>query len=285
MSLSGLVFLIGGRNILWIEVFDERSAGNQKRIRSISSTHKLTSAMKLIAAAQLRQSHRGLLWARNYENSLLQMFENVVNSLDADQRQNLRNKLPWFFHSKDLTKPHIICVLGANKGLCGGYNLFVVHEALSEEKRHSQQVATFIPLTPKTSEYFLKHKANQTEPLAGLGHFSKGDHFLEKARYVLEHMERWFKNHEAGSVGLVSGRFVNTLTQTAGTTSVFPFWEDLESRLTHKGKRDSVQQPLLEPCFDQWLSQILRHLLLLRLYRAFVESEACIFFPLPLRIV
>lgn len=249
----------------------------KKRIKSISSTHKLTAAMKLIAASQLRQTTRSLVWARRYEQTLMQTFIEAFSRVEPEKREAFKQSLPVFFRKKDPSKPHIICVLGANKGLCGGYNLFVIHEAIEEEKRCGNPASSFIPLTAKTSEYFLKHKADQTEPLAGLGHFSKDDGAWERACYVLEHMENWFKNEEAGSVSLVSGQFVNTLVQKASTVSLFPFWDHLEAQLNEHEffSHESHVIPQMAPSGEDLLRRTVHHLVLVRLYRAFIESEAC----------
>lgn len=250
----------------------------KKRIRSISSTHKVTSAMKLIAAAQLRQVTKSLLWARSYEDTLLKALLRALKGMDSDERGKLQDSLPWFYVRSEPEKPHIICVLGAHKGLCGGYNLAVIHEALAEEKRCLNPVSSFIPLTAKTSEYFLKHKESKTEPLAGLGHFSEKAHSLDLAAYVLEHMVNWFANEEAGSVALVGGRFVNALIQKAETSSLFPFWESLEEKVEQEEffqGEHIAPLPAFDPSSFPVLKGVIDQLILTKIYRTYLESEAC----------
>lgn len=251
--------------------------GIKKRIRSISATHKVTSAMKLIAAAQLRQVMHSLPWVRSYEETLLKALLKALRGMTAEERGHFRATLPWFYVRSDAAKPHIICVLGAQKGLCGGYNLTVIHEALAEEKRCRNPSSSFIPLTAKTSEYFLKHKAEKTEPLAGLGHFAEKTHSLDLAVYVLEHMINWFHNEEAGSVALVSGHFVNALIQKAETFSLFPFWRFLEEKLDQEEffETESIMLPTFEPTSAQVLKAVIDQLILIKIYRTYLESEAC----------
>lgn len=261
----------------------------KKRIRSVESTHKLTSAMKLIAASRLRQVTRLLTGARAYEASLHQTLQATFRTLSAEAFDRCRAHVPWFYTRELPEKPHIICVMGAHSGLCGGYNLLSVREALAEESRTvGRRDYSIVPFSAKTAEYFAKNRPEKTEPLAGLGHFGKKADNLEVARYVLEHMERWFQNDEAGSVAVVSGRFKSALVQQVETFSMFPLIDDLlspgtaseEARGSETGQAGmdrlgGLGGLLLEPSPEEALEQALHHFALIRLYRAFLESEAC----------
>lgn len=250
----------------------------KKRIRSVKSTHKLTSAMKLIAASRLRQVTRLLTSAQAYETSLRQALSASFQTLGSGTLERCYAALPWYYTKADLKKPHIICVMGAHGGLCGGYNLLSVREALAEEARTGNREYSIVPFSAKTAEYFAKNRPDKTEPLAGLGHFEKGADTLDIARYVLEHMERWFANQEAGSVVVVSGRFKTVLTQQVETFPLFPLLQDLfptPEEEDPSALSEGLEGVLIEPSPAEALEQSLRHFALIKLYRAFLESEAC----------
>lgn len=249
----------------------------KKRIRSVKSTHKLTSAMKLISASRLRQSTRLLLWARDYENSLKQALTWTFQNIDADDYKRCKEKLPWYFLKENPKKPHIICIFGAHKGLCGNYNLLSIREALSVESHYPDRQCSFIPLTAKTAEYFSKYKPDQAEPLAGLGHFGKNASCFDLAQYVFEHMEKWFVNEEAGSVSLVSGHFMNALTQKVESFDLFPVFNNIENEVKNLDLSNLSYKnvPIIEPSRGEVLEKSLKHFILVRIYRSFLESEAC----------
>lgn len=256
----------------------------KKRIRSVESTHKLTSAMKLIAASRLRQVTRLLAEAQAYEASLRQTLRASFRTLSPEALERCRLHLPWYYTRQVSDKPHIICVMGAHSGLCGGYNLLSVRETLAEEARTvGRRDYSIVPLSAKTAEYFTKNRPEKTEPLAGLGHFEEKADSLDIAHYVLEHMERWFQNGEAGSVALVSGRFKSALVQQVKTFLLFPLLDDLLfTRFEPKEEdgrfmetREGLGGLEIEPSPEEALERSLHHFALIRVYRAFLESEAC----------
>lgn len=263
----------------------------KKRVRSVESTHKLTSAMKLIAASRLRQATRLLTSARAYETSLRQTLQASFRTLSPEALERCRVQLPWYYTRQIFKKPHIICVIGAHSGLCGGYHLLSVRETLAEEARTvGRQDYSIVPFSAKTAEYFAKNRPEKTEPLAGLGHFGKKADNLDVARYVLEHMERWFHNDEAGSVVVVSGYFKSALVQQVETFQLFPLLENVLSFQPSWNKPEEAEKNepdglnvieaglgglRIEPSHEEALEQALRHFALVRLYRAFLESEAC----------
>ncbi|MDR1597926.1 MAG: F0F1 ATP synthase subunit gamma [Holosporales bacterium] len=287
----------------------------KKRINSVKSTHKLIAAMKLIAASRFRQSVRMLQIARNYESSLAQALQQIMNN--GEQYSNCRKCLPAHVFEEDPTKPHIICVFGAQKGLCGSYNMVSVKEALAVYNRYRPRACEFVPMTLKAAEYFVKHKPNVTEPLAGLGHFSKHATCMELAVYVFDHVKKWYQNGEVGSVSLVAGNFVNTLTQGVTSVSLYPNADLAKIELIQREYSGSAGAPRgadgsaniaapsnsstqsdssstsspstlinpstpsnplrLEPSIESVIEPLLDNLTLVRIYKAFLESETCEF--------
>ncbi len=54
------------------------------RIASVSSTRKITSAMKMVAAAKLRKAQDKIVQLRPYANKLDEILFNVKNSLEGE---------------------------------------------------------------------------------------------------------------------------------------------------------------------------------------------------------
>ena len=46
----------------------------KRRIRSVSSTHKITKAMELVSAAKLRRSQQRIMAMRPYANRMLELI-------------------------------------------------------------------------------------------------------------------------------------------------------------------------------------------------------------------
>jgi F-type H+-transporting ATPase subunit gamma len=93
------------------------------RIDSVKSTRKITSAMKMVAAAKLRRAQEQAEASRPYA----QRMERMLGSLaDAAAGQAGAPKLLAGTGSDD---SHLLVVATADRGLCGGFNSSIVREA------------------------------------------------------------------------------------------------------------------------------------------------------------
>src|SRR2546429_7378092 len=95
----------------------------RNRIRSVRSTQKITSAMKMVAASRLRRAQEQAEAARPYA----QRMERVLGSL-AGRMAGLPGAPPLLVGTgKDET--HLIVVATSDRGLAGGFNASILREA------------------------------------------------------------------------------------------------------------------------------------------------------------
>jgi F-type H+-transporting ATPase subunit gamma len=93
------------------------------RIRSVRSTQKITSAMKMVAASRLRRAQEQAEAARPYA----QRMERVLGSL-AGRMTGLPGASPLLVGTgKEET--HLIIVATSDRGLAGGFNATILREA------------------------------------------------------------------------------------------------------------------------------------------------------------
>ncbi len=100
------------------------------RLASVKSTRKITSAMKMVAAAKLRQAQEAVNDAGYYSASLARIMLRlgaVVKARDG--------ALPPMISGRDNDKRHLVIVFASSRGLCGGFNMNVVKKA-SQFIRH-----------------------------------------------------------------------------------------------------------------------------------------------------
>lgn len=85
------------------------------RIRSTTSTAKITKAMKMVAAAKLKSAERMMLAARPFASSTRMLFDDILTpNPEADDYEAPESSL--------------LLALSSDKGLCGGINSKVVKE-------------------------------------------------------------------------------------------------------------------------------------------------------------
>ena len=86
----------------------------KNRISSVKSTQKITSAMKMVAAAKLRRAQDQALASRPY-TSLMDNIVSKISSKAADTGVDLLTGKPE-------NKTQLLVVFSADRGLCGGFN-------------------------------------------------------------------------------------------------------------------------------------------------------------------
>jgi len=93
------------------------------RIESVKSTRKITSAMKMVAAAKLRRAQEQAEASRPYA----QRMERMLGSLAAAAAGQAG--APKLLAGTGSDQTHLIVVATADRGLCGGFNTSIVREA------------------------------------------------------------------------------------------------------------------------------------------------------------
>ena len=88
----------------------------KNRIESVKSTRKITKAMQMVAAAKLRRAQEAAEAARPYA----ERFQSVMAGLAASMGGN--ESAPKLLSGTGSDQVHLLVVLTAERGLCGGFN-------------------------------------------------------------------------------------------------------------------------------------------------------------------
>ena len=98
------------------------------RINSVKSTQKITSAMKMVAAAKLRRAQDSAEKGRPYAARMQQIVNSLVSKADPISAPQL-----LVGNGKDNT--HLLVVVSADRGLCGGFNGAITRQTRTEVAR------------------------------------------------------------------------------------------------------------------------------------------------------
>ena len=113
----------------------------KKRIESVKSTRKITSAMKMVAAAKLRRAQEAAEAARPYA---VRMEAVLANLAAAAKNSPAAPKLLTGTGKDDV---HLLVVATAERGLCGGFNSSIVKLARERIRQLESQGKTVKILT------------------------------------------------------------------------------------------------------------------------------------------
>ena len=92
------------------------------RIESVKSTRKITKAMQMVAAAKLRRAQEAAEAARPYSEKINGVVANLVNGADM-------SSAPKLLTGTGNDQTHLLIVMTSERGLCGGFNTYIVKQA------------------------------------------------------------------------------------------------------------------------------------------------------------
>jgi F-type H+-transporting ATPase subunit gamma len=95
----------------------------KNRISSVKSTRKITKAMQMVAAAKLRRAQEAAEMARPYAEKM----EAVIGGLAASVGDS--ETAPKLLAGTGKEDVHLLVVMTAERGLCGGFNSSIVRLA------------------------------------------------------------------------------------------------------------------------------------------------------------
>src|SRR5262245_50560971 len=100
----------------------------RNRIASVKATRKITKAMQMVAAAKLRRAQEAATAARPYAERMDAVLANL------NRRANREGASPLLVGTgKD--QVHLLVVMTAERGLCGGFNSNIAKLARADAQR------------------------------------------------------------------------------------------------------------------------------------------------------
>ena len=97
------------------------------RIDSVKSTRKITQAMQMVAAAKLRRAEEAAGAARPYAEKFNDVMAGLARSAGADG--------PKLLAGTGSDRVHMLVVMTAERGLCGGFNSSIVRLARTHARK------------------------------------------------------------------------------------------------------------------------------------------------------
>jgi len=119
----------------------------KNRIGSVTSTQKMTKAMKMISVARLRSAQNRIYNLRNYAHSLEEVLRDVVLSQRVSH--------PFLIQkSQAQIKKVLTVVMTSDRGLCGGFNGNICRFAEQTLKQNQFQKEDLFFIGKKGADYF-----------------------------------------------------------------------------------------------------------------------------------
>merc|ERR1719191_2051013 len=123
------------------------------RVGSVKNTKKITSAMKLVAAAKVRRAQEAVLRSRPFSETLERILGGLLQRLSTEALD-----IP-LLETRTAKKVALVVITG-DRGLCGSYNAAAIKkaEARIDELKAQSVDAELILIGNKGSTYFKKRE-------------------------------------------------------------------------------------------------------------------------------
>ena len=229
-------------------------AGGQERIlrgriRSIQATKKITRAMELISASRIAKAQGAVQAAVPYSEQITEVVRHLsVGGASPD--------FP-LLQGRDEISTTCYVVIGADRGLCGGYNAGVERAAEGEIKADVLRDRGYlvVPVGRKVETYFRFRGYQMGEAFGG---FSEAPSF-EDARAIGEYAVELFTSGAVDRVELVYTRFITPGNQEVVLRPLVPLSSVTGARID--GEEHPTGTPALDFDFEPDPSTILEVLL------------------------
>jgi F-type H+-transporting ATPase subunit gamma len=227
----------------------------------VKSTRKITQAMKMVAAAKLRRAQTQAEAARPYaermERMLASLGASVAGSPDA----------PKLLVGTGADKVHLLVVVTAERGLCGGFNTNVGRFARAQVRALEAEGKTvkIITVGRKGAVYLKREFASRI--VAEISFANKKRIGFEDASEVSAKISEMLDAGEFDVCTLIYNRFKNVISQTPVGQQLIP------APLPEVSAESGVQYEF-EPTEEEILARLLPQNLGIQIYRALLDNAA-----------
>ena len=233
------------------------------RINSVTSTQKITSAMKMVAAAKLRRAQEAAESGRPYATRM----QAVIASLAANADKSSASEL---LVGRAAVKTHLLVIVSADKGLCGGFNGSVARLAKQEMDRlEAEGVSVQVFIVGRKAGDALGSSIDERTfaRVEGLQGTNMG---FESAGEIASKIITGFEEKRFDAVSVIFNRFVNAITQEVTHNSLIPAQIDA----SEEGTDNTTNFYDYEPEEAEILSALLPRNLSTQIFSALLESSA-----------
>jgi len=245
----------------------------QRRIGSVKNTQKITRAMKMVAAAKLKNAQDRAEDARPFFNKTVEVLRGV------------------FTRTKEAAHPllaereggrHLVIVITGDRGLCGAYNHKVIDAA--EDIVEAEEEVSLMVLGRKALDYFRRRETDIMAEYVKLDDYPGYGFSNNLADEIIHH----FEAEDVNKVSMIYTHFNSAISQSVKTMQLLPvekFAEEAEktdadqnqmeaetvgAEAGEKNYVDYIFEPTPTEVFDNILPQYLINVI----YSALLESKA-----------
>jgi len=241
----------------------------RSRIASVKSTQRITSAMKMVAAAKLKRAQENAESARPFAERMERMLSSLAESAKSSATA------PRLLAGTGKDDTHLIVIVSSDRGLCGGFNSSLARYARTQiaELRAAGKQVKLITIGRKGSALIRRERPDDL--IAAFDDLAKPAPDFAGADTVSEKILELFEANEFDTCTILYNKFVSALVQEVTPLQLIPFSppED-EDDEESSGPPNGGAVYEFEPDEETILADLLPRNLAIQVFRAMLESFA-----------
>lgn len=223
------------------------------RIKSVKSIQKVTSAMKMVAAAKVRKAQEKMEQARPYTSALEETINHILPDVD-------RGDLDLLNVREIKRKAYVI--VSADRGLAGGFNSNIIKVSEKEIAEFGKENVDLFCIGKKARDHFKRRDYNIVESHIDFWSELNFDNAMMIGRSAIEH----FTSGKVDEIHVIYNYFVNMAQQEIKSEVLLP--------LSYDDEGFEEKDRLYEPSKEVLVSSLVPRHLNIQVWKYLLESYA-----------
>jgi len=237
------------------------------RIDSVKSTQKITSAMKMVAAAKLRRAQEQAEAARPYAERMERMLGSLAGSMASSAGA------PKLLAGTGKQDVHLLVMMTSDRGLCGAFNSSIVRDTrrmVAELQADGKEVKILCVGRKGWAQVRREFAPMIVDLIEGIGRPRLS---FDDAQGVSNRVLEMFEAGEFDVCTLIYNRFKSVIAQIVTRQQLIPFAVDDLAAGDESADAASVNYDY-EPDENEILEVLLPRNMSVQVYRSLLEHNA-----------
>ena len=227
----------------------------RNRIKSVSSTMQITSAMKMVSAAKLSKAQDAIQAMRPYSEKLSALLQDLSASLDGDQAS--------VYSDQRAVEKVLVVAISSNRGLAGAFNSNIIKASkVIANDTYAGKKVDFLTIGKKGNDILSKEYSIIENNNAIFDDLS-----FSNASEIAQKLMDLFVDGTYDKIVLVYNQFVNAATQNVAREQFLPI---LPLEQTVEAASDYIFEPKKEEIVEQLIPKSLK----IQFFKALRDSFA-----------
>ncbi len=182
----------------------------KRKIKSVNNTRQITKAMELVSTAKLKKAKDKMNLTKPYFHTVLEAVNGIVEG---------ETGIKHIYMTERNLHPSLYIVITGDRGLCGGYNINIIKEAVKDAEGKN---VSFLVIGRKGASFLRTNGYDIQKAIEGISEKPTFNDALQISRIVLD----MYNTEKIDEIKLFYTNFVSTISQVPECIKLLPLTRD-----------------------------------------------------------